>query len=72
MKNITGIFEEIYMPQKAIVIFRSLKKNERNVYVEAYDMDERGCPINAHPLSVNECAGLAEIFDSSEELKRGF
>jgi PRTRC genetic system protein B len=72
MKNITEIFEEIYIPQKAIVIFRSLKKEEHDIYVEAYDMDERGCPINAHPLNVSECAALAEILDSSEELKREF
>ena len=72
MNNITGLFTDIYLPEKALIIYRSLKPEAAQVYVEAYDMDTNGCPINAHPFDAQESALLAHALDRSEELKRDF
>lgn len=70
MRNIAEDFGTLYIPQKAFVIYRAKKKGL--LYVESYDMDENGFPINAHPLSTKECTELAKALDSSQELKRSF
>lgn len=72
MNNITALFQDIYLPEKALIVYRSLKPEAAQIYVEAYDMDCDGCPINAHPLDIQESAILAQALDSSEELKRDF
>lgn len=72
MNNITALFQDIYLPEKAFIIYRSLKPEAAQIYVEAYDMDTNGRPINAHPLDIQESAILAQALDSSEELKRDF
>lgn len=72
MNNIARIFQEVYMPFKALVVYQSLLDDEKNIYVEAYDMDENGSPVNAHPLSMEEAAALADSLDSSPEMQRTF
>lgn len=72
MNNITHLFDDIYLPQKAIVIYDNPENQQQQIYVEAYDMDGNGCPINAHPLDALECAALAKALDSSDELRRDF
>lgn len=47
--NITQQFGYLYEPVKALLIYSNNEK--KNIYVEAYDMDRNGKPINA-PLSV--------------------
>jgi PRTRC genetic system protein B len=71
MKDITPTFGTLYNPVKAFVVYQ---KNtlDKNVYIESYDMDKNGCPINAHPLSLRESTGLANALDTSDELKRNF
>lgn len=71
MKNISAVFNQIYLPQKALVVYKSLA-DENGTYVEAYDMDENGKPINAHPLSVKETIGLAEVFNACTEVSNDF
>lgn len=71
MKDITATFGTLYHPLKAFVIYQQ-DTSDKNIYVEAYDMDKNGCPINAHPLSVHESTNLANALDTSEELKRNF
>jgi PRTRC genetic system protein B len=72
MKNITPLFDDIYIARKAIIIYECQKKEDSDIYVEAYDMDSNSCPINAHPLDVQECARLARALDSSQEFNRNF
>lgn len=72
MKNITHHLADIYIPQKAIIIYGNPENDNRQIYVEAYDIDNKGCPINAHPLDVQECAALANALDCSDELRRDF
>ncbi len=71
MKDITATFGTLYHPLKAFVIYQQ-DTSDKNIYVEAYDMDKNGYPINAHPLSVHESTNLANALDTSEELKRNF
>lgn len=70
MNNITEIFEEVYLPKKALIVFQS--NSDSSQYVEAYDMDAKGRPINAHPLSVSEATELAKALDSTKELAKAF
>lgn len=65
MKNITAQFEEVYLPQKALVLYQS-PANASKIYLEAYDMDDAGKPVNAHPLSVRECNSLARCLMASD------
>lgn len=71
MKVITAKFGTLYNPVKAFVVYQ--KNNaDKTIYVEAYDMDKNGYPINAHPLSLRESTKLANALDTSDELKRNF
>lgn len=69
-ENITHSFGKLYEPLKAFVIYR--EPQEKNVYVEAFDMDKNGKPVNAHPLSLQESISLAKALDTSEDLQTGF
>ncbi|WP_413998079.1 PRTRC system protein B [Flavobacterium sp. W1B] len=71
MKDITNDFGTLYNPVKAFVVYQQNTSN-KSIYVEAYDMDKNGYPINAHPLSLSESTNLANALDTSEELKRNF
>ena len=71
MNNITASFGTLYHPVKAFVVYRQGDK-EKNIYIESYDMDSGGYPMNAHPLSIRESAALAKALDNSQELKRSF
>ncbi|MDI5950316.1 PRTRC system protein B [Flavobacterium yafengii] len=71
MKDITATFGTLYHPVKAFVVYQK-NTSDKSIYVEAYDMDKNGYPLNAHPLSVHESTNLANTLDTSEELKRNF
>jgi PRTRC genetic system protein B len=71
MKDITTTLGTLYHAVKAFVIYQQ-DASDKNIYVEAYDMDKNGYPINAHPLSVHESSRLANALDTSDELKRNF
>jgi PRTRC genetic system protein B len=71
MENITALFSEIYLPKKALVVYQSELHNEQ-VYVEAYDINRQGKPVNAHPLSVAETIQLAETLQSGTELRTSY
>lgn len=69
MRNITEELENIYLPKKALVI-NQCKADENKIYIEAYDFDRHGRPINAHPLSAKEMEQLALSLKSSTDLKQ--
>lgn len=71
MRTITEQYGTLYHPIKALLIYQS-EVNKSHTYVEAYDMDSQGCPINAHPLSVRESSRLARALDTSHELKQNY
>ena len=63
-------FGMLYEPKSALVFYESLDKNE--MYVEHFDMDRNGNPINAHPLTVNEAKALAKSLVIDEEIEKTF
>lgn len=71
MKDITASFGTVYNPVKALVVYQK-NSSDKSIYVESYDMDKNGYPINAHPLSLKESTQLANALDTCEELKRNF
>lgn len=68
MKDITQDFGTLYHPQSALV-FYSTKGSKSETYVEYFDMDKNGMPINAHPLSVREANVLGKALKTAKEEK---
>jgi PRTRC genetic system protein B len=71
MNNITNQFEQVFIPQKALLVYQNMAE-DKETYVEAYDIDNNGSPVNAHPLSVPESVALAQSLASSKELKHNY
>jgi PRTRC genetic system protein B len=71
MNTITENFGTLYHPVKAFVVYQSGDK-ECSPYVQAYDMDAKGYPINAHPLTVRESTALAKALDTSPEHRKNY
>lgn len=73
MNDLTNNFGKLYHPIKALIIYQKRDDNyQRATYVESYDMDERGCPINGHPLSIKEANSLAKALTVAEKKQRDF
>src|SRR5690554_6101955 len=64
-------FGTLYEPKSALVFYQSLGKGA-TMYVEHFDMDESGTPINAHPLTVKEAEILAKALQTDEEKSKAF
>ena len=64
-------FGTLYEPKSALVFYES-KSNNTEIYVEHFDMDKNGNPINAHPLTVNEAKVLAKSLQTDEEKDKIF
>jgi PRTRC genetic system protein B len=71
MKKITHEFSQLHRPVKAFLVYNHLT-DERDVRVEAFDTDEKGWPMNAHPLSVNEMKMLAKSLSVSTDVHTRF
>jgi PRTRC genetic system protein B len=73
MKELTGTFGNLYEPFKALLILRRTGDDyQSDYYIESYDMDENGCPINGHPLSVRESNTLGKALQVNEQKKQGY
>lgn len=59
MRNITNTLKDIYLPKKALLLYAHEQQTE--YYIEAYDMDNNGSPINARPLTAGEAAEIAQL-----------
>lgn len=57
MKDITQSFGTLYHPTIALVVYQNDEIN-KDIYVEHFDMDKNGNPINAHPLTEREAKEL--------------
>jgi len=64
MNNIAHLLDNIFHPVKALVVFSTPQTGQ--YYIESYDMDASGQPINAHPLSVNEGNALSAVLCSEQ------
>lgn len=71
MNDITGNFGKLYHPKAALVIYEAAKE-KGECYVEYFDMDKQGHPINAHPLSVKEAQQLSKALNTATEGNRAF
>lgn len=59
MKDITQDFGTLYYPTTALLFYQNDERN-KDTYVEYFDMDKNGNPINAHPLTEREAKILAK------------
>jgi hypothetical protein len=59
MKDITQDFGTLYHPTTALVFYQNDERN-KDTYVEYFDMDKNGNPINAHPLTEREAKELVK------------
>ncbi|AZA56477.1 PRTRC system protein B [Chryseobacterium shandongense] len=71
MNDITQNFGTLYYPKSALVFYET-KGTETDMYVEHFDMDKSGNPINAHPLTVKEANVLAKSLQTDEEKNKAF
>ena len=73
MKNITQDFGTLYHPTTALVFYQTDERN-KDTYVEYFDMDKNGNPINAHPLTEREAKELikALTINTQKEKSQGF
>ena len=69
--DIKDHFGTLYYPKSALVFYET-KGTENDMYVEHYDMDINGTPINAHPLTVKEANILANSLQTDEENSKAF
>lgn len=74
MNNTTDIindFGTLYHPKSALVFYET-KGTNTDVYVEHFDMDKNGNPINAHPLTVKEAQALTKALNTEKEKNKAF
>lgn len=74
MNNLTDMTESfgtLYHPKSALVFYET-KGADTDMYVEHFDMDKNGNPINAHPLTVREANVLAKSLQTDEEKSKAF
>ncbi|MCW2259811.1 MULTISPECIES: PRTRC system protein B [Sphingobacterium] len=71
VNDITENFGTLYHPKSALVFYETIGTNT-DVYVEHFDMDSNGTPINAHPLTVKEANILAKALKTDEENSKAF
>lgn len=69
--DITANFGTVYFPNSALVFYRTKERNS-NMYVEHFDMDINGNPVNAHPLTVKEAEELAKALQTAEEKNKAY
>lgn len=69
MKDITEDFTALYHPKSALVFYRTTERGN-DTYVEHFDMDGNGTPINAHPLTVREANRLVRALKIAREEKK--
>ena len=71
LNDITENFGTLYFPKSALVFYETKGVNT-DMYVEHFDMDRNGNPINAHPLTVKEANVLAKSLHTDEEKNKAF
>lgn len=71
VNNIAENFGTLYHPKSALVFYETAG-TEIDMYVEHFDMDSNGTPINAHPLTVKEANILAKALQTDEEKSTAF
>jgi len=63
--------ETLYHPAAALVLFKP-EGSDSGLYIEYYDMDENGCPVNPRPLSEREAQKLSKSLDTTAAVTKAF
>lgn len=71
VNDITKDFGTLYYP-KSVLVFYETKGKATDMYVEHFDMDSNGTPINAHPLTEREANVLVKALQTDEESTKAF
>lgn len=71
MENIAQDFGVLYHPKSALVFYQTTDRN-KDVYVEHFDMDKNGNPVNAHPLTIREAKFLSKALNIQTEKSKQF
>ncbi len=71
INDITQDFGTLYHPKSALIFYET-KGSNTDVYVEHFDMDSNGNPINAHPLTIKEANVLAKALQTEKEKNKAF
>lgn len=71
INDMTQDFGTLYHPKSALVFYET-KGSNTDAYVEHFDMDKNGNPINAHPLTVREANLLAKALNTEQEKNKAF
>lgn len=71
MKDVMENIGTLYHPTTALVFYEAKGRNAE-MYVEYFDMDRNGNPINAHPLTVKEAQYLSKALDTTSESSKVF
>jgi len=71
MKDLRESIGSMYHPKAALVIYEATN-NKSECYVEYFDMDRHGHPINAHPLNVKEAQQLAKALNTATDGNKAF
>jgi PRTRC genetic system protein B len=69
--DITEDFGTLYHPKSALVFYER-NTLDKDVYVEHFDMDRNGTPINAHPLTEREAEALAKALTTEKQKQSAF
>ena len=69
--DITEDFGTLYHPKSALVFYES-KGLDKDIYVEHFDMDKNGTPINAHPLTEREAGALTKALMTEKQIQNSF
>ena len=69
--DVTEDFGTLYHPKSALVFYES-KGLDKDMYVEYFDMDKNGTPINAHPLTEREAGVLAKALMTEKQKQTAF
>jgi PRTRC genetic system protein B len=75
MNDLTNNFGTLYFPVKAFVLYHRQSTGynySEKPYVESYDMDCNGSPVNAHPLSNKESEALAKALTTKSKKESSF
>ena len=71
VNDITASFGTLYHPKSALVFYET-KGTNTDVYMEHFDMDKNGNPINAHPLTQREAKVLAKALQTEKDKDKAF
>lgn len=71
MKNLTERTGRIFPAVKLFAVHKDMANNS-TTYIQAYDIDDMGFPINAHPLSLAECTNLIKVLDWKNSAQKSY